>query len=152
MLTIASDGHKRLAILALLTVKSMGFGPVMAAGIHPFQGIGEVHRVVHRHLLQVGSNEAEPRMSAGAAVGAAVLGRVAVLVQRRVDVYVDVVGNRQRDLLQVVGALRPRRAASRADCTAGKSSEIKTAMIAITTRSSMSVNPRTPLHQAALGS
>src|SRR5271166_2343232 len=34
-----------------------------------------------------------------------------------------------------------RRAASRADCTAGSSSAIKTAMIAITTKSSMSVKP-----------
>ena len=35
-----------------------------------------------------------------------------------------------------------RRAASRADCTAGSKSEIKTAMIAITTKSSISVNAR----------
>jgi hypothetical protein len=35
-----------------------------------------------------------------------------------------------------------RRAASRADWTAGNSSEIKIAMIAITTRSSIKVNPR----------
>jgi hypothetical protein len=35
-----------------------------------------------------------------------------------------------------------RRAASRADCTAGNSNAIKTAMIAITTKSSMSVKPR----------
>ena len=35
-----------------------------------------------------------------------------------------------------------RRAASRAACTAGKSKAISTAMIAITTRSSISVNPR----------
>src|SRR5271166_2307808 len=34
-----------------------------------------------------------------------------------------------------------RRAASRADCTAGKSRAIKTAMIAITTKSSMRVKP-----------
>src|SRR4029079_7721284 len=33
------------------------------------------------------------------------------------------------------------RAASRAACTAGRSNAIKTAMIAITTRSSISVNP-----------
>ena len=35
-----------------------------------------------------------------------------------------------------------RRAASRADCTAGKSNEIKTAMIAITTSSSIKVKAR----------
>ena len=35
-----------------------------------------------------------------------------------------------------------RRAASRAACTAGSKSAISTAMIAITTRSSISVNPR----------
>jgi hypothetical protein len=35
-----------------------------------------------------------------------------------------------------------RRAASRADCTAGKSKAIRTAMIAITTSNSMSVKPR----------
>ena len=35
-----------------------------------------------------------------------------------------------------------RRAASRADCTAGNSKAIKTAMMAITTRSSISVNPK----------
>jgi hypothetical protein len=35
-----------------------------------------------------------------------------------------------------------RRAASRADWTAGKSSAIKTAMMAITTNSSIRVNPR----------
>ena len=35
-----------------------------------------------------------------------------------------------------------RRAASRADCTAGSSRAIRTAMIAITTRSSISVKPR----------
>ena len=35
-----------------------------------------------------------------------------------------------------------RRAASRADCTAGSSSEIKMPMIVITTKSSTSVNPR----------
>src|SRR5262245_55929114 len=34
-----------------------------------------------------------------------------------------------------------RRAASRADCTAGKSKAIRTAMIAITTKSSISVKP-----------
>ena len=34
-----------------------------------------------------------------------------------------------------------RRAASRADCTAGSSREIRTAMIAMTTRSSISVKP-----------
>jgi hypothetical protein len=34
-----------------------------------------------------------------------------------------------------------RRAASRADCTAGSKSEIKTAMIAMTTSSSISVKP-----------
>src|SRR5437762_2609826 len=34
-----------------------------------------------------------------------------------------------------------RRAASRADCTAGNNSAIKTAMIAMTTKSSMSVKP-----------
>src|ERR1700677_3357832 len=38
-----------------------------------------------------------------------------------------------------------RRAASRADCTAGSSSAIRTAMIAITTRSSISVKPWRPL-------
>src|SRR6478752_1065323 len=36
-----------------------------------------------------------------------------------------------------------RRAASRAACTAGRRSAIRTAMMAITTRSSISVNPRT---------
>ena len=36
-----------------------------------------------------------------------------------------------------------RRAASRADCTAGSSKAIRTAMMAITTRSSIRVNPRT---------
>ncbi len=46
----------------------------------------------------------------------------------------------QRKLLQVVDALA-RRAASRADCTAGRSSEIKTAMMAMTTSSSISVKP-----------
>src|SRR5262249_48450759 len=35
-----------------------------------------------------------------------------------------------------------RRAASRADCTAGSSSAIKTAMMAMTTKSSISVKPR----------
>ena len=35
-----------------------------------------------------------------------------------------------------------RRAASRADCTAGSSSAIKTAMMAMTTSSSISVKPR----------
>ena len=35
-----------------------------------------------------------------------------------------------------------RRAASRAACTAGKSKAINTAMIAITTKSSIKVNPR----------
>jgi len=34
-----------------------------------------------------------------------------------------------------------RRAASRADCTAGSKSAIKTALIAITTKSSIRVNP-----------
>ena len=57
--------------------------------------------------------------------------------RRRADVVVgDVLVDRQADLLQVVGALRPP-AASRADCTAGKSRPISTAMIAITTSSSI---------------
>ena len=43
------------------------------------------------------------------------------------------------DLLEIVRAL-PRRAASRADCTAGKRSAIKTAMMAMTTKSSIRVN------------
>ena len=47
----------------------------------------------------------------------------------------------QADLLQVVDTL-PRRAASRADCTAGNKSEIKTAIIAITTSNSMRVKAR----------
>ena len=46
----------------------------------------------------------------------------------------------QADLLQVVGALA-RRAASRAACTAGSSSAISTAMIAITTSNSIRVKP-----------
>src|ERR1700677_2016221 len=40
-----------------------------------------------------------------------------------------------------------RRAASRAAWTAGKSKAIKTAMMAMTTSSSMSVNPRAPLER-----
>ena len=44
----------------------------------------------------------------------------------------------QTQLFQVIDALG--RTASRADCTAGKSSAIKTAMIAITTKSSINVN------------
>src|SRR5438270_6318579 len=47
-----------------------------------------------------------------------------------------------------------RRAASRAACTAGRSSAISTAMIAITTRSSIRVKPRElgrpPLHEFAM--
>ena len=45
------------------------------------------------------------------------------------------------ELLEIVRALDPR-AASRADCTAGSSIAISTAMIAITTNNSISVNPR----------
>src|SRR6516165_2638606 len=41
-----------------------------------------------------------------------------------------------------------RRAASRADCTAGSNSAIKTAMIAMTTSSSISVNPRRRIERA----
>jgi len=52
-----------------------------------------------------------------------------------------VVLQRQRDLHQIVLTLR-RRAASRACCTAGKSMATSTAMMAITTNSSISVNPR----------
>src|SRR5215467_6105483 len=40
-----------------------------------------------------------------------------------------------------------RRAASRAACTAGNKSAINTAMIAITTRSSISVKPRRPVRE-----
>ena len=54
-----------------------------------------------------------------------------------------VVVHGQAELLHVVDALDARRAASRAACTAGSSRAIKTAMIAITTSSSISVNPRT---------
>ena len=46
-----------------------------------------------------------------------------------------------------------RRAASRAAWTAGKSSAIRTAMMAMTTSSSISVNPRVPqpvLHEGKL--
>src|SRR4051812_38635133 len=43
-----------------------------------------------------------------------------------------------------------RRAASRADCTAGSSNEIRTAMIAMTTRSSIRVKPRR-MHVDSLG-
>ena len=46
----------------------------------------------------------------------------------------------QRNLLQMVGALR-RRAASRAACTAGSNKAIKIPMIVMTTRSSTSVKP-----------
>ena len=52
-----------------------------------------------------------------------------------------VVVHRQADLLEVIGAL-VRRAASRADCTAGSRSAIRTEMMAMTTRSSMSAKPR----------
>ena len=52
----------------------------------------------------------------------------------------DVIVHCQPNLLQIVGALR-RRAASRAACTAGNSRAINTAMMAITTSSSISVNP-----------
>ncbi len=45
------------------------------------------------------------------------------------------------ELLEIVDALNPPRRLAR-DCTAGSKSAIKTEMIAITTRSSMSVNPR----------
>jgi hypothetical protein len=47
----------------------------------------------------------------------------------------------EADLLEVVRALGAA-SASRAACTAGNSKAIKTAMIAITTKSSMSVKPR----------
>src|SRR5262249_12978929 len=43
-----------------------------------------------------------------------------------------------------------RRAASRADCTAGSSKAISTAMMAMTTRSSIRVNPSRPLWDLAL--
>ena len=52
-----------------------------------------------------------------------------------------VVVAREADLLHVVGAL-DRRAASRAAWTAGSKSAIRTAMMAITTSSSISVKPR----------
>ena len=53
-----------------------------------------------------------------------------------------VLQRRQRELLDVVGALRVRRAASRADCTAGNNSPIRMPMIVITTSNSTSVKPR----------
>ena len=52
-----------------------------------------------------------------------------------------VVVNGQADLLEVVDAVDPPRRL-RADWTAGSKSAIKTPMIAITTKSSISVNPR----------
>ena len=51
-----------------------------------------------------------------------------------------IVRQREPKLLHVVHALDPR-AASRADWTAGRSKAIKTAMIAITTSSSIRVKP-----------
>ncbi len=49
--------------------------------------------------------------------------------------------HRQADLLEIVDALCAR-AASRADCTAGSNTAIKTAMIATTTSNSINVKPR----------
>ena len=85
-----------------------GVGADDRAGIGPFRGacIAEIHRIVHRHLLQVGRDAAVPGVRAGGAVGAAALGRVPILVQWRDVIHIDVIGDRQRDLLEVVGALR----------------------------------------------
>ena len=52
----------------------------------------------------------------------------------------DIVVHRQAHLLQVVDALARRR--PRADCTAGNNKAMRTAMIAMTTSSSISVKPR----------
>ena len=59
-----------------------------------------------------------------------------------IELRAFVVGERQADLLQVVGALGSAGCLSRPTAPAGKSREIKTAMMAMTTRSSISVNPR----------
>ena len=54
---------------------------------------------------------------------------------------VGVVGDRQADLLEIIGACDTRRACSRAAWTAGNKSATRIAMIAITTKSSINVNP-----------
>ena len=69
--------------------------------------VNEIDRIVHRHLFHIRCDAAEPGVAAGIAVGAAILGRVPILVQRRDIIHVDIIGDRQRDLLEVVGALRP---------------------------------------------
>ncbi len=98
-------------------------------------GEREVEGVEQRGLLQVGQGLAQRREIRP--VGQPEEGH---LGGRQGVARLVVVVHRQADLLEVVDALR-RRAASRAAWTAGRSSAINTAMMAMTTRSSIRVKP-----------
>ena len=103
----------------------------------------EVRGVVHRRLLEEGkhSHEATPVFRIGAPTRRVVPALARVRTARETAIRGLIVVSRQGDLLEVIGALSAR-AASRADCTAGSKSEIKTAMMEMTTSSSISVKPR----------
>ena len=93
----------------------------------------EVHGVEEGDLLQVG--EQGDVMAGGAEV------ERELDALREAAIGVVVVARRQGDLLEVVGALHA--PGGLTSCwTAGSSSPIRTAMIAMTTRSSISVKPR----------
>ncbi len=97
----------------------------------------EIHRVVERALLEVLREPDQLAAGVGVAEAGVVLPAEA-LGERAIGALVVV--HRQHDLLEVVGALRAPRRLARA-CTAGSKSAINTAMMAITTRSSISVKP-----------
>ena len=111
---------------------------------------GVVECVVNRALLVVRKQPDQDAVLVPAAAfrGGEIAGRGrAIGIERFLEcadrenaVGVEVVVRRERQLLEVVDALGLR-AASRTDCTAGSKSEMRTAMIAITTSSSMSVKP-----------
>ena len=118
-------------------------GPARAGlgrDVGPLGRVREVQGVVHRGLLDVGQESAIPGQAAGGA-GAGAVAAVAVFVQGSGGIDVDVVGHRQRDLLEVVGALRPSRGLS-GGLDAGGADAIRTAMMAMTTNNSIKVKPR----------
>ena len=98
----------------------------------------ETDLLLQAGLLQIGQEKRGPAPAHARVVAVDVVSR---RVGRRPNAHaIEIVAQRQADLLEVVAAL-VRRAASRAACTAGSNNETNVPMMAITTKSSISVNP-----------
>ena len=132
-LTSGSLGHHRVAIPVACRRQVGQVAPVQ----------GDVVRVIHRLLLEVRQHRHQPAIAVGAAVGQGVAG-LEVRTQGEPAGRIVITQCGERRVASGCWCTGSRRAASRADWTAGSKSAIKTAMMAMTTSSSIRLKPRRP--------